>query len=133
MTISQSNSIQMSPVYGPCYCNSLPPPLIQHSRLSMMQHSGWGYGHLPNSYAPTLASTMTTPPTPFTLCKISRNISVCTGCCNKYSKSAMAPDDMCIRHQEWWEYRASGSPIPQSHFGNVYYHFNVQHVWLCCP
>ena len=45
----------------------------------------------------------------------------------------MAPDDMCIRHQEWQEYRASGSPIPQSHFGNVYYHFNVQCVWLRCP
>ena len=133
VTISQSNSIQMSPVYGLCYYNSLAP---------MMQPTGWGYGH--NPYAPGLASTMTTPPnapastmtmppTPFTLCKISGNISVCTGCHNKYSKSAMAPDDMCIRHQEWQEYRASGSPIPQSRFGNVYYHFNVQCVWLRCP
>ena len=82
--------------------------------------------------APGLAS-MTTPPTPFTLCKISGNISVCAGCHNKYSKSAMAPDDMCIRHQEWREYRASGSLTPQSRFSNVYYHFNVQCVWLRCP
>ena len=98
VTISQSNSIQMSPVYGPCYYNSLPP---------MMQPSGWGYGHNPG-----LVSTMTTPPTPFNLCRISRNISICAGCHNTYSKSAMAPDDMCIRHQEWQEYRASGLPIP---------------------
>ena len=111
VTISQSNSIQMSPMYGPCYYNS---------PATMMQPTGWGYGH--NPYAPGLASTMTTPPnapastmtmqpTPFTLCKINGNISVCAGCHNKYSKSAMAPDDMCIRHHEWWEYRASGSPI----------------------
>ena len=134
VTISQSNSIQMSPVYGPCYYNS-PAPMMQPR---------WGYGHSP--YAPGLASmhmttppnapglaSMTTPPTPFTLCKISGNISVCAGCHNKYSKSAMAPDDMCIRHQEWREYRASGSLTPQSRFGNVYYHFNVQCVWLRCP
>ena len=71
VTISQSNSIQMSTVYGSCYYNSPPP---------MMQPSGWGYGH--NPYAPGLASTMTTTPTPFTHCKISGNIGVCAGCHN---------------------------------------------------
>ena len=39
---------------------------------------------------------------------------------------------MCIRHQEWHEYTPPGSQVPQGHFGNVYYHFNVQCVWLHC-
>ena len=143
VTISQSNSIQMSPVYGPCYYNS-PPSMMQSSGWGspmmqssgwgspMMQSSGWDYGH--NPYAPGLTSATATPPTPFTLCKITGNISVCAGCHNKYTKSAVTPDDMCIRHQEWREYRPNpGSPMLQSRFGNVYYHFNVQCVWLRCP
>ena len=66
---------------------------------------------------------------PFTLCKIAGNISTCVGCHNEYVK---APDDMCIKHQEWREYTPRGSQTPKSRFGNVYYHFNPNCIWLRC-
>ena len=65
------------------------------------------YGQMPSpqqSYA---------PPSPFTLCKISGNISICAGCRNKYPKKPDPPDDMCIRHQEWREYTPPNSGVPQ--------------------
>ena len=70
--------------------------------------------------------------TPFTLCKISGNISTCVGCRNKYTKTAPPPDDMCIRHQQWREFMPQGSPIPNTRFGNVYYHFNPTCIWQRC-
>ena len=73
------------------------------------------------------------PPTPFTLCKIAGNISVCAGCRNKYPKHPNPPDDLCIKHQEWREYTPSGSQTPQSRFGNAYYHFNPTCVWIRFP
>ena len=72
------------------------------------------------------------PSTPFSLCKISGNISVCAGCRNKYSKTAGPPEDMCIRHQEWREYTSPGSQTPARRYGNVYYHFDPQCVWHRC-
>ena len=73
------------------------------------------------------------PPSPFTLCKISGNISICAGCRNKYSKHPTPPDDLCIRHQEWREYFPTGSQTPQSRFGNTYYHFSTRCVKMRCP
>ena len=118
----------------------------QHSMQTMNispglhPHLPWsyGYGHVPSPMytAPPLAVRLppaSVPPTPFTLCKISGNISVCAGCRNKYSKQPTPPDDLCIRHQEWREYVAAGSQTPQSRFGNTYYHFNPQCVWIRCP
>ena len=73
------------------------------------------------------------PPSPFTLCKIAGNISVCAGCRNKYPKHPNPPDDLCIKHQEWREYTPSGSQTLQSRFGNAYYHFNPACVWIRYP
>ena len=69
---------------------------------------------------------------PFTLWKIAGNITTCIGCRNKYIKGAAPPDDMCIRHKEWREYTPPGSQVPQSRFGNVYYHFNPNCIWIRC-
>lgn len=52
------------------------------------------------------------PSSPFTLCKISGNISVCAGCRNKYPKHPNPPDDLCIKHQEWHEYIPSTMQLP---------------------
>ena len=81
--------------------------------------------------------------TPFTLCKISGNISVCSGCRNKYPKQPVSPYDLCIRHQEWRSFMSPTTSSPQSRYGNVYYHFSVDCmrflVWnftpstLCIP
>ena len=70
-------------------------------------------------------------PSPSTLCKISENISVCAGCRNRYPKQPSPPDDFCIRHQEWREYMSPNTSVPQSRFGNVYYHFIPRCVWFC--
>ncbi len=76
-------------------------------------------------FAPSLS-------TQFTLCHITGNISVCAGCRNKYSKNATAPEDMCIKHQEWREYTPQGTRVPQSRYGNAYYHFDPHCIWLRC-
>ena len=41
---------------------------------------------------------------PFVLCFISGNISVCYGCWQKYPKPCVSPNDLCVRHKEWWEF-----------------------------
>lgn len=73
------------------------------------------------------------PSSPFSLCKLGGNISVCAGCRNKYSKSAGPPEDMCIKHQEWREYTSPGSQVPARRYGNTYYHFDPKCVWHRCP
>ena len=78
---------------------------------------------------PSTSSSWSSPPSSFVLCKIAGNVSVCTGCRNKYQKNPLPPDDMCIKHQEWCEYTPSGAQTPQSRYGNVYYHFDPQCVW----
>ncbi len=61
-------------------------------------------------------------PGPFFVTFISGNISVCSGCHNRYTKPASAPYDLCIRHQEWREFVFPGCSVPQKRFGNAYYH-----------
>ena len=82
--------------------------------------------------SPPVTSTMP-PPSPYTLCKIAGNISVCAGCRNKYPKHPSPPEDLCIKHQEWREYTPTGSQTPQCRFGNVYYYFSARCVQLRCP
>ena len=69
---------------------------------------------------------------PFRLCFIFGNISVCHGCKNRYAKTAGAPQDLCIQHEEWRTFSVPNIPTPQQRFGNVYYHPSVpciQSVW----
>ena len=135
IAVSQSNSFQMSPTYGFQLSNisNVHSPFYFNSPLMMYSvPGGWPHGHYPYASGFTSATSISPPITPFTLCKISGNISVCSGCRNKYNKNSVPPDDMCIRHQEWREYIPPGSQTPQGRFGNVYYHFNVHCVWLRC-
>ena len=83
------------------------------------------YSQHPGAYPSTPPMPGAMPPLPFTLCKIIGNISICDGCRNRYSKHPNPPDDLCIRHQEWREFTPPGSQVPQSRFGNTYYHFSV--------
>ena len=56
------------------------------------------FHYSPTGYSYTSCGTSLYPPrSPFVLCFISGNISVCYGCKNKYHKSAMKPlNDLCI-------------------------------------
>ena len=120
----------MSPTYGFQLGNTsnINSPFYFNSPSMVYPTGGWPYSHYPCTSTPSV----TPPITPFTLCKISGSIGVCSGCRNKYNKNSVPPDDICIRHQEWCEFTPPGAQIPQGHFGNVYYHFSVHCVWLRC-
>ena len=102
-------SFAPSPMYGPY------PPVQQPDVFGYPCPSPMGY-HCPPST------------TAFTLCFITGNISTCIGCKNKYPTctSPQAPQDLCIKHQEWRQYSIPSSATPQSKFGNAYYHCNPQ-------
>ena len=68
------------------------------------------------------------PPTPFSVCFITGNISVCFGCKNKYPKSPKPPQDICIKHEQWRE--VTTGTKQQSKFGNVYYYTLQKGVYL---
>ena len=95
----------ISQTVAPVLSNTLSftPPLSQCSAYSLFppSPSPSSFPHIPR---PTV-------PSAFTLCRIAGNIS-------------KPPYDLCIRHQEWREYTSPMSSVPQSRFGNVYYHFN---------
>ena len=38
------------------------------------------------------------------------------------AKPTVTPYDLCVRHEEWREFTAPGSSVPQKRFGNAYYH-----------
>ena len=57
----------------------------------------------------------------FSVCFRSGNISVCNGCRNKNS---LPPNDICIQHEEWRSYISPVTKLPESRFGNAYYHAN---------
>jgi hypothetical protein len=52
------------------------------------------------------------------------NISVCNGCRNKFDKQAKPPHDICVQHEEWRSYTSPTTNLPDSRFGNAYYHAN---------
>ena len=70
---------------------------------------------------PAFPSQQTSPEI-FRLCFRSGNISVCNGCRNKFDKKAKPPDDLCVQHEEWRSYTSPVSRLPESRFGNAYYH-----------
>ena len=63
-------------------------------------------------------------PEVFRLCFRTGNISVCSGCRNKFDKQAKPPNDLCVQHEEWRSYTSPVSKLPKSWFGNAYYHAN---------
>ena len=73
-------------------------------------------------YAYPAFTSRQTSPEIFRLCFRSGNISVCNGCRNKFDKQAQAPDDLCVQHEEWRTYTSPVSKLPESRFGNAYYH-----------
>ena len=136
LAVSQTNS-----VYLPSQSNTFQWPYPQ-SRSEFEGVTPYpygplcGYGQMPSPVVPpqtfVTPQPQYAPPSPFTLCKISGNISVCAGCRNKYPKKSDPPDDLCIKHQEWREYTPPSSRVPQGRYANVYYHFNPHCVWLRC-
>jgi hypothetical protein len=48
-------------------------------------------------------------------------------------KDATAPNDMCVKHQEWQEYTPPGTDARQSRYGKAYYHFDNWRIWLKHP
>ena len=63
-------------------------------------------------------------PEVFCLCFRTGNISVCSGCRNNLDKQAYPPNDLCVQHEEWHSYTSPVSKLPESQFGNAYYHAN---------
>ena len=60
----------------------------------------------------------------FSVCFRSGNISVCNGFRNKFDKNSLPPNDLCIQHEEWRSYISPVTKLPESRFGNAYYHAN---------
>ena len=74
---------------------------------------------LPSSPPPLIQVPPETSPetSPFTLTFITGNIRVRCGCRQKYSKPALPPHNLCVRHKEW----KSFGPMDnwQTRFGNI--------------
>ena len=82
-----------------------------------------------NVYRPpfTPSPLHTTPPTQaldfaFRLCFRTGNISVCNGCRGRFDKHAESPHNLCVQHEEWRSYTSPVTCLPESRFGNAYYH-----------
>ena len=69
----------------------------------------------------------------FRVCFRSGNISICSGCCNKFDKNSLPPDDICVQHEEWRSYISPATRLPESRFGNAYYHVSVQCITARWP
>lgn len=86
-----------------------------HVRASPMQVS------MPYHFASPSTSSVSDA-SEFRLCFRTGNISVCNGCRNKFDKNAQPPYDLCIQHEEWRNFTSPVSHLPESRFGNAYYH-----------
>ena len=85
---------------------------------------------------PPMTTPMTTPPrpwawgnpvsqniqhpnsNPYKIYVKSGNLSICNGCCNKFTDS----DKIVVQHQEYCLFTSPKTGLPDSRFGNVYYH-----------
>ena len=142
------------------YHNQVPLPLLPPSTYTM-QPQGWMHGwndscmwpgsrfytptdrntgmpyhagnHYTSQFTPYSSPYVPTQSQPFTLCRISGNIKVCAGHRNRYPKSSLPPDDLCIKHQEWCEYIEEGTQVQKHCFGNAYYHFNQSCIKIRFP
>ena len=59
-----------------------------------------------------------------------RNTRVCHGCRQKYSKPALPPHNLCVRHKEWQSFGPMDNR--QTRFENVYFHCNLPCVKAVC-
>ena len=82
-----------------------------------------------NVYRPpfTPSPLHSTPPTQalesaFRLCFRAGNISVCNGCHGRFDKHAESSHNLCVQHEEWRSYTSPVTGLPESRFGNAYYH-----------
>lgn len=112
-------------------------PSVSHTNVSVTGSASVNFGAqamgnvLPSPPPLIQVPPETSPETnPFTLTFITGNIRVCRGCRQKYSKPALPPHNLCVRHKEWQSF----GPIDnrQTRFGNVYFHCNlacVKAVW----
>ena len=87
----------------------MPPPLV----------------HCPNALIPPSSSS-------FELDFVAGNISICKRCRQKYTKPAIPPMDLCVRHKEWQQFIDSCG-TQQNRFGNVYYHCHIPCIRSRCP
>ena len=71
---------------------------------------------------PRPALWLPSSPGEFRLCFRTGNISVCNGCRNRFEKNSKPPDDVCVQHQEWRNFTSPTTNLPDSRFGNAYYH-----------
>ena len=119
-----------SPVYGPLVQSPVYGPLVQSPvHLTSTSHpmcSPFGHDTLSWMGYPLQQN----PVSSFTLCFIAGNITTYK---NKYPKQSQAPYDLCIKHQEWRQFRSPTTATPQSKFGNAYYHCQLKCVWMWHP
>ena len=50
----------------------------------------------------------------FRVCFRRGNISVCSGCQNKFDKNSLPPNDICIQHGEWRSHISPVTKLPES-------------------
>ena len=60
----------------------------------------------------------------------SGNIRVGKGCRNRFDKLAKSPYNLCVQHEKWWLYTSPVTHLPESRFGNAYYHAHPQCIQL---
>ena len=133
---SQFNMVQ-SPVYGPSVQSPVYGPLVQSPVYGpLVQSPVHGTSHpMCSPFGHDTLSWMgyplqQNPVSSFTLCFIAGNITTYK---NKYPKQSQAPYDLCIKHQEWRQFRSPTTATPQSKFGNAYYHCQLKCVWMWHP
>ena len=112
-------SLVQSPVYGPLVQS--PVHGTSHPMCSPFGHDTLSWMGYPLQQNPVSS---------FTLCFIAGNITTYK---NKYPKQSQAPYDLCIKHQEWRQFRSPTTATPQSKFGNAYYHCQLKCVWMWHP
>ena len=104
-----------------------PSNLIMNATHVSIHPQEVAYNNMPIVPPPLIhCVTPTTSPntSPFILTFITGNIRVCRGCRQKYPKPPVPPLDLCVKHQEWQEF-IGPSGMPQTRYGNVYYHCNI--------
>ena len=120
-------------------------PIVPQSASVPMSMSGYQYGLVPVGSSSTPSSSFQYSPlpstpspaatgcydvaqqqsNPFLVTFITGNISVCFGCKQHYRKPVVPPYNLCVMHREWRMFIIAGSPVPQSRFGNAYYHLHA--------